>query len=68
MWINDDFYYPTPFLIEDKPFRFLLPPVGAILGGLAGYGLSTLVDGPSSYCAGVSPMPGGGMLSVMGRF
>lgn len=79
VWIDDDPYYPSPFHAEDKPIRYVLPPAGAIVGGLVGYALSTHVAGPSSARAGsegaqvrlrssVSPLPGGGMLSVVGRF
>jgi hypothetical protein len=79
MLINDAFYYPTPFLLEDKPWRFLLPPAGAILGAWGGYALSNLMTGPSvgratsesarvRIISGVAPLPGGGMVSVMGRF
>lgn len=77
--INDSFYYPTPFLLEDKPYRFLLPLAGAALGALVGYQGSKAVAGLSSGSAasegahvsllsGVAPMPGGGMVSVGGRF
>jgi hypothetical protein len=74
--INDFFYYPTPFLGEDKPWRFLLPLAGAGLGAWGGYALGTLVTGPSQDSAaapvrmisGVAPLPGGGMVSVVGRF
>ncbi len=77
--INDSFYYPTPFLLEDKPYRFLVPLAGAALGALVGYELGSLGAGPSPRRAaseaaqvrilsGVTPLPGGGMLSVVGRF
>jgi hypothetical protein len=77
--INGSFYYPTPFLLEDKPYRFLVPLAGAALGALVGYELGSQGAGPSSRRAaseaaqvrilsGVAPLPGGGMVSVVGRF
>lgn len=77
--INDFFYFPTPFLLEDQPWRFLLPPAGALLGAGAGYLLAPKGAGASTRGAtteagqvriisGVAPLPGGGMISLLGRF
>jgi hypothetical protein len=77
--INDSFRTPTPFYSGAEPFRFLVPLVGAGLGALAGRDLGNRVAGPSAgrsttegaqvrILSGVAPLPGGGMVSMVGRF